>query len=409
MERKLASIQMVKDIRPIVGADNIVVADVLGWSCVVKKGEFEVGQKAIYFEIDSICDKSNPIFEFMAQRKFRVRTIKLRGQISQGLLLPLSYFPELKLEKFKEGDDVTELTKTTKYDPELTKEQSFMPVKKNRNCVIEFLLRFSIFRKVYYWLNPHVPQSFPSDYVSKTDQSRLQSEPYKLEKYSNNLCYATEKLDGCSATYVVSKSKSKLPFSPKYDYAVCSRNYRVDKTGGNHWAEMSKKYNLEKTLIDLFNRIRGGQIPTNFVDVAELESASIQGEIIGQGIQGNKYKKVGKELRVFGIILQTKKNRYRLNQIDINKICNIYNLQTVNDVVLLIDCCLPQVDFVGKVGKTVQNWVDKSIIKTQEKTSDVWAEGIVVSILNDKGLVIDSFKVINPQFLLKYEGEEPEI
>lgn len=406
MERKLASIQVVKDIRPIVGADNIEVADVLGWSCVVKKGEFQVGQKAVYFEIDSILDKTNPTFEFMAQRKFRVRTIKLLKTISQGLLLPLSYFSELKLEKFKEDDDVTELTKTTKYDPELIKEQSFMPVKKNRNPIIEFLLRFSLFRKLYYWFKPHVPQSFPSDYVSKTDQSRLQSEPYKLEKYAKNSCYATEKLDGCSATYIISKNKSKLPFSPKYNYAVCSRNYRVDKTGGNHWAEMSKKYDLENTLIDLFSKIKNKQIPHDLSDIESLESVAIQGEIIGQGIQGNKYKKTEKELRVFGIILQTKKNRYKLVQYDINNICNMYGLQTVNEVVLLTDYFLPLVDFVGK---TVQDWVDKSTFKTQETTSASWAEGIVVSILDNKGLILDSFKVINPQFLLKYEGEEPEI
>ncbi|MFA7074135.1 MAG: RNA ligase family protein [Endomicrobiaceae bacterium] len=408
MERKLASIQVVKDIRPIVGADNIEVADVLGWSCVVKKGEFQVGQKAIYFEIDSILDKTNPTFEFMAQRKFRVRTIKLLKTISQGLLLPLSCFPELKLEKLKEGDDVTELTKTTKYDPELTKEQSFMPVKKNRNLMIEFMLQFSLFRKIYYWIKPHVPQSFPSDYVSKTDQPRLQSEPYKLEKYAQNLCYATEKLDGCSATYVISKNKSKIPFSSKYDYAVCSRNYRVDKNGGTHWAEMSKKYDIELKLIDLFESIKKGTIPSfGVIDIESLESIAIQGEIIGQGIQKNKYKKTEKELRVFGIIIQTKKNRYRLNQININKICSIYDLQTVNEVDLFKGCTLPKVDFIGK---NIQDWVDKSIFKTQEKTSDSWAEGIVVSVLeNTTGHIKDSFKVINPQFLLKYEGEEPEI
>lgn len=118
----------------------------------------------------------------------------------------------------------------------------------------------------------------------------------------------------------------------------------------------------------LLFKIKNKQIPHDLSDIESLESVAIQGEIIGQGIQGNKYKKTEKELRVFGIILQTKKNRYKLVQYDINNICNMYGLQTVNEVVLLTDYFLPLVDFVGK---TVQDWVDKSTFKTQETTSDI--------------------------------------
>jgi RNA ligase (TIGR02306 family) len=91
--RKLASIQKIVDIRPIDGADKIEVAQVLGWEVVVaKKDEFKVGDLVIYIEIDSIVpDKSE--FDFLRDRKFRVRTIKLRKQVSQGLILPLSILP----------------------------------------------------------------------------------------------------------------------------------------------------------------------------------------------------------------------------------------------------------------------------------------------------------------------------
>lgn len=90
MERKLASIRTIKDIRPIENADAIEVATVDGWHCVVKKDEFKVGEKVIYFEIDSLLPHTNPVFEFLRPRGFRVRTIKLRGVTSQGLIMPLS-------------------------------------------------------------------------------------------------------------------------------------------------------------------------------------------------------------------------------------------------------------------------------------------------------------------------------
>ena len=93
--RKLASVRMVSDLRPIQGADRIEVARVDGWECVVKKGEFSIGEQIVYIEIDSILPE-RPEFEFLRDRKFRVRTIKLRGQVSQGLVLPLSVLPDGK-------------------------------------------------------------------------------------------------------------------------------------------------------------------------------------------------------------------------------------------------------------------------------------------------------------------------
>lgn len=76
MERKLASIQTILEINPIEGADNIVVATVLGWHCVVKKGEFNVGDKIIYIEVDSILP-ATPEFEFMAKYNYRVKTVRV--------------------------------------------------------------------------------------------------------------------------------------------------------------------------------------------------------------------------------------------------------------------------------------------------------------------------------------------
>ena len=87
--RKLASIQIINNIEPIEDANKIEYASVLGWHCVVKKDEFKVGDKCVYVEIDSILPDNNPEFEFMKDRKYRVKTIKLRGKVSQGIIFPM--------------------------------------------------------------------------------------------------------------------------------------------------------------------------------------------------------------------------------------------------------------------------------------------------------------------------------
>ena len=112
--RKLASIQKVLEVNPIPKADAIEVIKVLGWEIVVKKGEFQVGDNVVYIEIDSIVP-DKPEFEFLRDRKFRVRTIKLRGQVSQGICFPLNILPK---GNYKEGDDVTEVIGIKKYDPQ---------------------------------------------------------------------------------------------------------------------------------------------------------------------------------------------------------------------------------------------------------------------------------------------------
>ena len=114
MERKLASIRVIKDIKPIENADAIEVATVDGWHCVVKKDEFKIGEHIIYCEVDALLPHTDPRFEWLRPRGFRVRTIKLRQQISQGLILPVSYLPE---GDYEIGDDVTERLGIVKYEP----------------------------------------------------------------------------------------------------------------------------------------------------------------------------------------------------------------------------------------------------------------------------------------------------
>jgi len=112
--RKLASIQRIKNLEPIAGADAIEKATVLGWQLVVKKGEFAIGDLCVYCEIDSRLP-DRPEFEFLKARGMRIRTVRLRGQISQGICFPLSILPVYT--DVQEDTDVTELLDITKYEP----------------------------------------------------------------------------------------------------------------------------------------------------------------------------------------------------------------------------------------------------------------------------------------------------
>ena len=131
-KRALAHIEEIMSLSPIEGADRIEVAQVLGWKVVVKKGEFQVGEKVVYIEIDSRVPASNPYFSFLQDRKYKVKTIKLRGQISQGLIVPMDVLPRAD---YNIGDDVTDVLGITKI------EDSFRP--RNERSSEEMRLRQS--------------------------------------------------------------------------------------------------------------------------------------------------------------------------------------------------------------------------------------------------------------------------
>lgn len=236
--RKLASIRQVGSIIPIDGADNIVLAKVDGWQCVVKKDEFQPGDLGVYFEIDSIVP-DEPTFEFMRKSNFRVRTIKLRGQLSQGLMLPLAAFPSVQLPT-EVGSDVTDLLKVGKYEP---------PVD------------YSAIQAA---------GSFPY-FLRKTDQERIQNCFKEIDWYDS--FEVTEKLEGTSITFY------------HYDgrFGACSRNLEMSLVEGSKYHRLNEKYNLEAAL----SKYGGG--------------IAIQGECIGPGIQGNYYGLKDIEYHIFSV------------------------------------------------------------------------------------------------------------
>ena len=244
MDRKLASIQVIKELNPITGADAILCAKVLGWECVVKKNEFNVGDKCVYFEIDSVLPIAswNDHLRKEEGKKLRVKTIRLRGQLSQGLAMPLSILPS---GEYEIGQDVTALVGVEKYEPIIPAHLSGV-----------------------------VRGNFPA-FLHKTDEVRLQSEPNVLaEAISRGLVLVgTLKMDGTSFT----------AYRRDEDFGVCSRNLDLKETDDNaHW-KMARKLKLEEIL-------RG-----------ESSNLCIQGEMVGPGIQGNKLGLKEPELYLFNL------------------------------------------------------------------------------------------------------------
>jgi hypothetical protein len=237
--RQLATIRKIDSILPIEGADAIECAVVGGWKVVIKKGEFQPNDLAVYVEIDSwvphelapFLSKGKEPREFNGVKGERLRTAKLRGQISQGLLLPLSVFPHsLGFEYATEktiGEDVTEWLKIQKWEAPIPAQ-----------------------------LAGDVEGLFPS-FIPKTDQERIQNlgAEYDAWKQEGDEWEVTEKLDGSSMTV----------FLKDDHFGVCARQYDIEGIlrSKGHFA--------------------------------------LQGELIGEGIQGNPYKIKGQDFFVFDI------------------------------------------------------------------------------------------------------------
>jgi len=378
-ERKLAHLEIIERITDIEGADKIVVAHVLGWECVIKKDEFKVGDKIIYIEVDSIVP-DKPEYEFLKDRNFRVRTIKLRGQISQGLVIPL---PK-KYCLLEVGTDMTEELGIVKYltpsEREEVKQQQREVEKSNK--LKKFMLRYSFFRRLF--LSKNAKSGFPF-WVQKTDEERIQNLHWNgfYNQFKDKNVYITEKIDYQSVTFtgkMIPKFSGLLgqifPFK-KYQFVVCSRNLTTNDKNSLYW-RVARKYNIEQIL-------------------CENPTLTIQGEQGNTNVQGNKYGTKEPRLWVFNIIDHEK--NYHYDWLEMYVFCKKYSL----DIVPVLDAHWDSTRWYGKlseVGSTVQEWVEFS--KGKSIYADIPREGIVVRCV-ENGKKIFSYKVINPEFLLKYK------
>lgn len=347
--RTLASIQTVNAVEPIPNADTIERVRVLGWWVVSKKGGHRPGDKVVYCEIDSLLPE-RPEFEFLRASSFkaarpedgvpagfRIKTVKLRGQVSQGICFPLSILPPDA--PTEEGADVTGLLGVRKWEPPL-------PV----------------------GMGGRVKGGFPT-FLPKTDETRVQVLEAALARHRGKTFYLTEKLDGTSFTAFVRQG----------EFGVCSRNLWLDEADeSNLLVRVAEGLGLEGMLRAARERLGH--------DVA------VQAEVIGPGIQKNRYGLEAVGLRVFNVL---NVDAYRL-------LDHPAMLAVLSETGLELEPQLGTLVLNHTVDELVALSEGTSVLNTQVQREGVVFRPLVEEYDEDVGGRL-SFKAINPRFLLKYD------
>lgn len=364
MSRKLASIQKVKAIKPIEGADRIEVVQVLNWDCVASKGEYKIGDMVIYFEIDSLLPDI-PAFEFLrgsswSQKlnKYKIRTHKFRGQISQGLVISVQKLTELynqinhkafSFVDYDEGDDLTELLKIEKYEPPVS------------NGPLGDIIN-------HEW------------YVPKTDEERIQvcAEDVLPEyiKSEQGDWYASVKLDGTSCTVGLFEDM----------FLIGGRNQWYK--GPNMYTETVKKYITEE-------KLRAYRETTGMYVV-------FQGELCGPGIQCNRLGLSEKDWFVFNVFTSDtgKMDSYtKCDLLNMLNICEYFGLKTVPLIPSEAKFNFKTTTDIDETVEKLLKYVDGVKYRTffDDASPNQIAEGLVFR----KNDMTYSFKVISNKFLLK--------
>lgn len=341
--RKLVTFRTVKEIRPIEGAEFIETALIDGWQCVVKKNEFKIGDKGIYFEVDSFLPASDLRYNFL-EKNFRefenergavLKTIKLKGTLSQGLLLPIKDFPETLNCSINE--DLTDLLKIKKWEPLLPTQ-----------------------------LSGTIKGLFPG-FIPKTDQERIQNIPDILLQECNNVYEVSIKIDGASMT----------AYKKDDDFGVCSRNYELLEDDNNTLWKIAQRYGVKFILSKIGKNL------------------ALQGELYGEGIQDNPEKIRGQEWRIFDIFsinegryLNPKEREEMLEAM--SKIAQSNTLPILQSVPIIEYTKLDKFDTVDKILSFADG-------KTMDGTGV--REGLVYK--REDGAI--SFKTISNEYLLKQE------
>ena len=386
--RELAYVAEIKSIDPIIGSDNCESATIDGWHVMVRKNTFNVGDKCVYFEIDSKLDTTQPMFEFLEKCKGKIRTQKYtfggKGNfISQGLIMPLEECG-LDYNKYNVGDFLTETLNVKYAEDEDNKRKandkpqykpSFNKIKKNR--IVKYLMKFGWFRKLIFVIfGVHKKKKNYPWFVVKSDEERCQNEPQSVFDNKSQTYEITEKIDGTSSTYAIERLRGK------YQVYICSRNVVVFdgtkvKEGGyykdieNPYMASDKQYNILMALTDYMN---------NHQDV---QWCYLQGETFGKNIQKRDYGLKETDFRAFTFVDSTKP-RYTYSEM--KTILDAYNIPTVP---------ILQTRFV------LPNTCDDLLVIAGGKSEidGDMREGIVLRSEQNPQF---SFKAVDNEFLLKY-------
>ena len=380
-ERSLAYIAKITNIEPIPNYDRVELATINdGWRVIISKDDhFMVGDWCIYFEVDSKVPETDERFAFLAKRNYRVKTLKMCGTISQGLVCPIVNFPEVVHCKF--GEDVGKILGVEYYEPGDNDRKNYYT---NRSLedrlkdqhkrwynakIVKWLLKRKWGRKLLekVFKKKKSNKGFPT-FISKTDEERVENMPWVL---GNGKKYVlTEKLDGTSSTYVLQRKSFG-----RFEFYVCSRNVRQENENqacyhdyNIYWA-MAKKYSIEKHLRDYLKRHK------------DVKWVCIQGESVGS-VQGNPLKLKEDDLYIFNLI----NSKYgRCGSLE------------GRDTILGWD--MKWVPVLG-IGETQDNMEDMKAFATSNSVvnPEVLREGIVYRSLDGK----ESFKNVSREYLLKH-------
>jgi RNA ligase (TIGR02306 family) len=321
---KLASIQIITDIRPIEGADRIEAATVLGYQTVIKKGEFRPGDRCVWHEPDTVAAEK-PEYEFLRKQGFRLKVSRFRGQVSQGLALPPA--------DYAVGDDVTELTGIRKYEKPLP--PNLVGVAKG---------------------------AFPR-WMPKTDEPNLRSFPAALDEFTGRECVITQKVDGTSATFYLRGG----------EFGVCTRNLELLDDPSSMFWRVAREHRLHDMLATLDG------------------DYALQGEVHGEGIQGNHLGVKGVRIAMFNLFDITK--HVYMDHRALEEFCNATGVPMVRAV------------WCGEFRFSLPELVE--LARAQDYAPSRPAEGIVIRPVEEaRSLILESgrlsAKVLSERYALKY-------
>lgn len=400
-ERELAYVVIIEGLEPIPGYDRVEHAIVGGWRVIVRKGQFNVGDPAIYFEIDSRVPSDRECFAFLEPRHYKVKTLKMCKTISQGLLMHPSDFgwnSDASLTMSggiidNEGnihyvtDESRFLTKQLGviYADDEDNQRKAPTVDKYKRMAARYpsifsrkfvrkLMRYQWGKNIMFFFfgNKKKKNNWPA-WVQKTDEERIQNMPWILK--DEGYWVATEKIDGTSTTFTMRKG-----FFGKKEFYVCSRNVNFTSPNQNCfydtnvYLEMAQKYNMKDVLISLMKKY------------PKEKWITIQGETYGNDVQKRNYSIKEHNLAVFNLIFSS---RGRVGTTEMVDILQEYNIP-----------CVPVLEEHMKINQFENVDAILTYAEGNSQIDSLAREGIVFRSIDGA----KSFKAVSNSFLLKYHG-----
>lgn len=409
-ERELVYIVTIDAIEPIEGSDNCEAAVVGGWRVMTRKETFKPGNMAVYFEIDSKVPEKEP-FKFLEKKHYKVKTQKYtfggKGNfISQGLLMPLTDFPDLFEEdhvsnmgwvykgvkceynivepgqfltkllgvKYSVAEDNTRKSKSDKFTKMRARHQKLF----KKNKLVQWLWNRQWGKEILFFFlgNKKDKRGWP-DWVRKTDEERCQNLP-QLFPGDKTKWIVTEKIDGSSTTFTYKrKGKNK-------GFYVCSRNVCFDTPekaekcyyDSNIYLEMAEKYDIENKLKEILEKYGG-----------DYDFVTLQGETYGESVQKRTYSIEGRDFMAFNLIFG-------------NDINNQDRLSSTQMKTILDEYTIPSVPILNTSYQLPQTCDELLIYADGESELDgKTREGIVLRTQDGN----NSFKAVSNKFLLEYK------